>query len=161
MAHEWPIDVAGTQHRVVLGELPRNFSVDGVEHSLGRFYNRGVRTEDFDVDGHGASITLRLVAPSMGPNVKRSIRKGGFRRLPLVMLDLVLGAVLGEATASPPASMVLQWAIYELRVDRESLGCWVSTVSGDSSSTWMFVGPGEALPERDWVDWPAPRTWGT
>jgi hypothetical protein len=159
MAREWPIQVAGTRHRVVLGEGPRTFSVDGVEHSLGRFYNRGVRTAEFDLDGHGASITLRLVTPSMGARSKRSFMKGGLRLLPDVILAFIFGG--GVDAASALESTVLQWAIYELRVDGESLGCWVSTVSGDSSSTWMFVGPGGALPERDWLDWPAPRTRGT
>lgn len=157
MAQEWRIEVAGRQHRVVLGKGPRSFSVDGVQHSLGGFLHRGPRTAGFDLEGHEASITLRLVAPSMGTNFKRSFVKGGLRRLPFTILAYIVGGVGvggGAAAASAVARTIFQWAIYELRLDGESRGSWVSTVSGDTSS-WVFVRPGGALPERDSVDWPA------
>jgi hypothetical protein len=156
MAHEWPIQVAGMRHRVLLGG-PRDFSVDGVEHSLGRLFHSGARTAEFELEGRRASVTLRLVAPSMRANFKRPSVKGGFRLLPALVL-----AYFDPSTAAGSLlkSSVIQWAIYELRVDGESLGCWVSTVSRESSS-WMFVEPGGALPERDWVHWPAPRARGT
>jgi len=96
----------------------------------------------------------------MGANFKRSLMKGGLRRLPGVILAYIVsgaGVGGGAAAASLVESTVVQWAIYELRVDGESHGSWVSTVIG-GSGLWVFVEPDGALPERDWVDWPAPRT---
>lgn len=156
MAQAWPIRIAGKRHLVALGKGRLAFSVDGVQHDLGGLFGRGPRRAEFDLDGHAGSITLTLVAPSMSTNFKRLFLRGGLRRLPLAILAYVVGGAGvggGAFAASASAQIIYQWAIYELRVDGESRGSWVSFVTGNSSS-WKFVEPDGTLPDRHSVDWP-------
>jgi hypothetical protein len=80
------------------------------------------------------------------------------RRLLIVIPAYILGGLgIGAGVAAGSMDVQWAWAIYDLRVDGNSHGSWVSTVIGNSGS-WVFVEPGEPLPEPDWLDWPAPRT---
>ena len=152
----WRVTVAGAPHHIVLLSGGHDFTVDGVLYGLGGTFHRGPRTAAFNLAGHEASVTLRLVAPSFMSSLRRSLRDSA-RRLPLILPAWIVGgAGLGGGVAAGLTNVQWAWAIYELRLDGKSQGSWVSTVVGESGS-WTYVEPDGALPEPDWLNWPAPR----
>lgn len=159
VAQEWRVQLDGTGHQIVLGKGPRAFLVDGVQHSLGGVIHRGPRIAAFDLSGHAASVTATHLSPTVGANLRHRFKKDRTLGLPrTILVSIVAGGAAGSGApaASGVAALVWGWVIYELLVDGHHRGSWVRCLGGEKAwAGWVFVRPGEALPQRDWIGWPA------
>src|SRR5215210_754406 len=123
MSHRWDVELDGSSHTVELGEwttfsgAPRVFRVDGAEHKVGRAIQIGPRIARFELAAHTASLTKRQVAAGVRTTSRR-IFKGGWRRLPAIIVAYALGGygLGGGAAGATGAAAMLAWVIYEVRV---------------------------------------------
>jgi hypothetical protein len=157
-APRWEIRVGEATHVLDLvlssSDGPMTFLVDGVEHSLGRWFRPFPPITRFEMGGP-ATLECRVVWPNYGIRVKRALGAQG-RWSPAIVLGYLLGGIgfgAGAASGAAAGSLGKRWLIYSLSVADQDEGSWVAETERGRRPLWNFVGPGAKLPDGSDTEW--------